>query len=144
MPPYALTADVRELARSVLPLEFSDPEILKEQLAAQARIWTVTKKTDWDNGDYQFEDIKKQEIKLAAIYVLEHYDVPQNYAALLTMWKQEVKDALNDIVESSPPDPAFDSDIIVVASDYESYPASLEDNPNATPYRSPDMSGTVI
>ena len=41
---YSNTLDVRQLARSILAIEFPDIEIQKEQLAAQARIWTVTKK----------------------------------------------------------------------------------------------------
>ena len=41
---------------------------------AQSKIWAVTRKTDWDAADAQFEFIKKLEIKQAAIYVLEHYN----------------------------------------------------------------------
>ena len=137
MPAYGLVIDVRQLARSVLVSEFPDTEIEKEQLAAQARIWTVTQKTDWDSADFQFEDIKKLETKLAAVYVLEHYHITAVMHEVLMAWKREIKDGLESIVASST-DPSIDLDVVVVASDYESYPLSLEDNPNATPYRSTD------
>ena len=138
MAPYGLTADVRELARSVLSADFSDAEILEEQTMAQSKIWTVTRKTDWDFNDPQYEYIKKLEIKQAAIYVLEHYNVAEIFP-LLQSWQSEI-DAGLGTVSSSISDPTMDEPIKVIASYYESYPAALDDNTDSTPYRSTNIS----
>ncbi len=138
MPPYSVTQDVRELARSVLVAEFPDAEILEEQLYAQSKIWAVTKKTDWDSLDPQFELIKKLEMKQAAIYVLEHYNVV-DILPVLESWKLEINEDLTAVIGSIS-DEALDDPIKVVASNYESYPLSLEDDDQAMPYRSTDIS----
>lgn len=134
MAPYSNTSDVRELARSVLVAEFPDTEILEEQLHAQSKIWTVTKKTDWDSLDPQYELIRKIETRLAAIYVLEHYNVI-DILPVLESWRMEIKEDFLSVSDSIT-DASLDEPITVVASKYESYPASLEDNANAQPYRS--------
>jgi hypothetical protein len=139
MPPYSNTQDVRELARSVLIAEFPDAEILEEQLYAQSKIWTVTKKTDWDVSDPQFEYIKKMEMKQAAIYVLEHYNVI-DILPIIEAWKEEIAADIETVVGSISDEAAQDEPIKVVASNYESYPLSLEDDPQAVPHRSTDIS----
>lgn len=131
---YSNTTDVRELARSVLVAEFSDAEILEEQLHAQSKIWAVTKKIDWDSGDPQFELIRKLETKQAAIYVLEHYNVV-DILPVLESWKIEIKEDFESIIGSIT-DASLDDPITVVASYYESYPLALEDDDQAMPYRS--------
>ena len=134
MPPYSNTSDVRELARSVLTAEFPDSEILEEQNHAQSKIWTITKKTDWDSLDPQYELIRKLETKQAAIYVLEHYNVI-DILPVLESWKLEIKEDLTSVVDSIS-DPSVDDPIKVVSSNYESYPLSLKDDDQAGPYRS--------
>lgn len=137
MPPYSNTSDVRELARSVLVAEFPDSEILEEQLHAQSRIWTVTRKTDWDSLDPQFELIRKLETKQAAIYVLEHYNIV-DILPVIQSWNAEIDKDLLSVVGSIT-DATLDEPITVVASNYESYPLSLEDDSNAQPYRSTNI-----
>jgi hypothetical protein len=131
---YSLTSDVRELARSVLPADFSDAEIQKEQYMAQSKIWAVTKKADWDAADPAYEFIKKMEIKQAAIYILEHYEAVE-IIPLLNSWQLEVDTGLKAVADSVS-DPSMDEPIKVIASNYESYPNSLNDNADSTPYRS--------
>jgi hypothetical protein len=135
---YSLTSDVRELARSVLPADFSDAEIQKEQTMAQSKIWAVTRKTDWDAADPAFEFIKKMEIKQAAIYILEHYNAVE-ILSLLNSWQLEVDTGLKTVADSIS-DPSLDEPIKVIASTYESYPAALEDDLDSTPYRSTNIS----
>lgn len=135
---YSTTADVRDLARKVLVNDFSDAEILKEQEAAQSYIHTITRKTDWDSDDTEYKFIVKIETKLAAVYVLEHYDA-RKYAEILAQWKQEVNDDIKTVIDSRS-DASLDNPIIVIASNYESYPAALEDDEDATPYRSTSVS----
>lgn len=135
---YSLTDDVRQLARSVLPADFSDAEIQKEQYMAQSKIWAVTKKADWDAADPAFEFIKKMEIKQAAIYILEHYEAVE-ILPLLNSWQLEVDTGLK-AVAASVSDPSMDEPIKVIASNYESYPNSLNDNADSTPYRSTNIS----
>ena len=69
--------------------------------------------------------------------MLEHYDMSSRQE-ILQQWKMEVKEGLEAVIGSSV-DPALDLDIIIVASKYESYPLSLQDDPNAQPYRSTDL-----
>lgn len=135
---YSLTDDVRQLARSVLAADFSDAEIQKEQLMAQSKIWAVTRKTDWDAADPQFEFIKKMEIKQAAIYVLEHYNAVE-ILPLLQSWQTEIDTGLKTVADSLT-DPSLDEPIKVISSYYESYPAALEDDLDSTPYRSTNIS----
>ena len=126
MPAYGNVDDVRELARSVLVVEFPDEEILEEQLSAQAKIWTVTKKADWDSNDVQFEYIKKLEIKQAAIYVLEHYNV-MDILPILESWQNEINTGLTEIV-SSIEDPSLeDVDLEISSKPYQTFPL----NPDA-------------
>lgn len=138
MPPYSTTSDVRELSRSVLVADFPDSEIIEEQLHAQSKIWSVTKKTDWDSSDPQYELIRKLETKQAAIYVLEHYNVI-DILPVLEAWKKEIAEDFGSIVGSIT-DPSLDEPIRVVASYYESYPLALEDDDQAIPYRSTNTS----
>ena len=126
MAPYGATSDVRELARSVLVVEFSDAEILEEQLSAQAKIWTVTKKSDWDSDDIQYEYIKKLEIKQAAIYVLEHYNII-DILPIIQNWQNEINTGLTEII-SSIEDPSIeDADLEITSKDYQTFPL----NPDA-------------
>lgn len=121
---YSTTSDVRELARSVLPADFSDSEILEEQTMAQAKIWTITKKIDWDSADFQYEYIKKLETKQAAIYVLEHYSVPE-IMPLLQAWQKEVTDGLTEIQDSIDDPSIEDPDLEISSKDYQTYPKNL-------------------
>ena len=134
---YSNTQDVRELARSLLVADFPDAEILEEQEAAQSKIHTITRKSNWTSTDIEYNFIKKLEQKQAAIYILEHYDT-STFDNVLQNWKIEIDEGLAKVVESRT-DESFDAPITVVSSNYDSYPLSLEDDDQAQPYRSSDI-----
>ena len=121
---YSITADVRELARSVLASEFPDNEILEEQTMAQSKIWTVTQKNDWNSTDYQFEYIKKLETKQAAIYVLEHYNVI-DIQPIIEMWQKQIDEGLKEITDTISTSPISEPDLEIASKDYETYPKNL-------------------
>jgi uncharacterized membrane protein YheB (UPF0754 family) len=131
---FSFVNDTRQLAKSILVADFSDAEIQKELDAATAKIYGLTQKSDWDSEDVQFEYINKLIIKQAAIWVLEHRDT-SSFDNILSLWKEEVNTGIT-LVGETITDPAQDVDIIVVASDYVSYPLALEDDDQAIPYRS--------
>ena len=131
---FNLVVDTRELARSILTADFSDAEIQKEVDAATAKIYGLTQKSDWDTDDVQYEYIQKLIVKQAAIWVLEHYDT-SSFDNILAVWNQEVSTGITGISDTIT-DATLDEDIVVVASDYTSYPLALEDNDQAVPYRS--------
>jgi hypothetical protein len=131
---FSFVSDTRQLARSILVADFSDAEIQKEVDAATAKIYALTQKSDWDVNDVQFEYINKLIIKQAAIWVLEHYDT-SSFDNILTAWTNEVNAGITGVAEGVT-DPSLDADIIVISSDYQSFPLSLEDNSESGPYRS--------
>lgn len=131
---FTFITDVRQLARSILVADFSEEEIQKEVDAATAKIYALTQKSDWDSGDVQFEYINKLIIKQAAIWVLEHYDT-STFDNILAAWTTEVNAGITGVSDTVT-DPSLDEDIIVIASSYDSYPLSLEDNSESGPYRS--------
>jgi len=134
---FNFITDVRQLARSILVADFSDAEIQKEVDAAQAKIYGLTQKSDWDVNDVQFEYINKLIVKQAAIWVLEHRDT-SSFDNILDKWSTEVNNGIIGISDTIT-DATLDVDIVVIASDYESYPLALEDDDQAVPYRSTDL-----
>jgi len=134
---FNFITDVRQLARSILVADFSDAEIQKEVDAAQAKIYGLTQKSDWDSGDVQFEYVNKLIVKQAAIWVLEHRDT-SSFDNILDKWSTEVNNGIIGISDTIT-DATLDVDIVVIASDYESYPLALEDDDQAVPYRSTDL-----
>ena len=130
------TASVRRLARNVLAADFNDPQIEKEQRAAFSKIGTKTGKFDWALPDPRFYDIQKLEEQQAASYVLQHYGSGKaEEMAMIQYWDGQVKDGLQEVVDEGT-DPESDKDVLIATSDYLSYPANREDDPNAMPYRS--------
>jgi hypothetical protein len=121
MAPYGDTSDVRALARSVLVADFSDAEILEEQIMAQSKIWTVTKKADWDTLDVQYPFIKKKEIQQAAIYVLQHYNVIE-IQPILELWQKEIDSDLLTIIDSVEDPSVEDADLEISSKPYQTYP----------------------
>jgi len=134
---FNFITDVRQLARSILVADFSDAEIQKEVDAAQAKIYGLTQKSDWDSGDVQLEYVNKLIVKQAAIWVLEHRDT-SSFDNILDKWSTEVNNGIIGISDTIT-DATLDVDIVVIASDYESYPLALEDDDQAIPYRSTDL-----
>lgn len=131
---FNLVIDTRELAKSILVEDFSDAEIQKEVDAATAKIYGLTQKSDWDTDDVQYQYIQKLIVKQAAIWVLEHYDT-SSFDNILASWSQEVATGITGISDTIT-DATLDEDIVVVASEYTSFPLNLENDPQGTPYRS--------
>jgi hypothetical protein len=69
----SLTAEVRELARSVVTADFSDDEIKHYQYMRYSQIRTLTDKDDWDTLDREYGTLQLVETKLAASDIIEHY-----------------------------------------------------------------------
>src|SRR4030095_3325046 len=108
--------------------------------AAYSDIIIQTHKSDWTITDNRFYKIQKIEQQLAAAYVLEYYgDGSLETLNMIAALRREANASLKTTVESGS-DVESDVAISIVASDYESYPASLYDDPfgyrGAMPYRS--------
>jgi hypothetical protein len=132
----SVTADVDKLARDVVTDDFDTPAVIKEQKAAYSKIYSATKK-DWDDSaDKRFPAVQKIEQQLAAAYLIQYYGSGSpDEIALMTELRVSAKDSLKEIIEESGDLTATDETLLIITSLFESYPASLEDNPNATPYR---------
>ena len=132
----SVTAKVRKLARARSTAQFSDPEIVHEQESAYAVIIIKTGKSNWSTADNRFPAIQKIEERLAAAYVVEHYGLgtPEELN-WIQFWTTQANADLDTLAEESI-DTEQDLNVIVDSSDYLSYPASLQDNSNALPYRS--------
>jgi hypothetical protein len=130
------TALVRRLARNVLAADFSDAQIVIEQKSAYAMIIIRTNKSDWAAADNRFPAIQKAEEQLAAKYILEHYGSGSaEELNWITYWDTQANGIISAVLESGT-DPEADKDILIAVSNYESYPANLEDDDFAHPYRS--------
>jgi hypothetical protein len=133
------TALVRRLARNVVTTDFTDPQIMIEQKAAYSYIVIKTNKSDWDTlalTDKRYAAVQKAEEQLAAKYILEHYGSgTAEEMNWISYWDTQANNILTAIIESSVTEEA-DIGTFIAVSNYESYPASLQDNPYATPYRS--------
>lgn len=133
----SITADVGKLARSVPTGDFDTNAIIKEQKAAYGKIVGDTHKATWQYpaDGQQFYAIQKIEQQLAAAYLLEYYGIGEEASGLHDSLIKQATDSLEDQIEEST-DPTVDEQLEIVASLNESYPASLQDDPNAVPYRS--------
>jgi hypothetical protein len=137
------TPEVRRLARSVVTPDFTDAQIVKQQKAAYSDIIIQTSKSNWfetgPEADNRFYKIQKIEQQLAAAYVLEYYGQgtigEMNTIAAL---RADANASLTKTVESGT-DVESDISISVTASDYESYPASLQDLTLVLPFWSASM-----
>ena len=140
---YATFAEVRPLVGNILSTEFADADITTECLAADSWINTKTQKSDWDSGDVQHNLIVKVANKKAAEFVLEHYG--PEYNDKINMLREECAALIADIVDNMPVEDVegLDESIIVVTSNYASYPLSLEDDSDATPYISTEEDYTI-
>ena len=135
----SVTSKVRKLARNVVTADFSDSDIVHEQEAAYANIIVSTNKSDWSASDNRFPAIQKIEEELAAAYILEHFGQgTAEELAWIQYWTAQATTSLTTIKENTT-DPEADNPIIVINSKYSSYPASLEDDENALPYRSTNI-----
>jgi len=139
----SITADVDKLARDVVAADFDDPAIIKEQKAAYAEIVIKTGKSDWASGDNRFPRVQKAEQQKAAAFIIEYFGsgTPEELAAIASL-RSDADSAIQAIIDNPTPadESTADTEIHLVTSLYGSFPASLEDDPNATPYRSTNNS----
>ncbi len=139
---YSTYQEVRPLVGNILNTEFDDSNITTECDAADSWINTKTQKSDWDSGDTQYKLIVKVANKKAAEFVLEHYG--SEFTDKVKDLREECAALITDIIDNMPAEDAgSDSNIIVLSSAYQSYPLSLEDDPEALPYISTTVNYTV-
>ena len=116
--------------------DFSDAQIIIEQEAAYGYIIIKTNKSDWVNTDNRFPAIQKAEAQLAAKYILEHYGSGSaEEMNWISYYDTQANNILTAILESGVTEEA-DIGTFIATSNYVSYPASLQDDSNAMPYRS--------
>ena len=89
----SITAEVRELARSVVTADFTDAEIIRYQYMRYSQIRTMTQKDDWYFQDREYGSLQLIETKLAASDLMEHYGTPQDVA----MWQAIRESALSEL-----------------------------------------------
>jgi hypothetical protein len=140
---YSTYAEVRPLVGNILDTEFDDTNITTECDAADSWINTKTQKSDWDSLDVQWKLIIKIANKKAAEFVLEHYG--SEYLEKVKDLRAECDALIKDVIDNLPADEAtgLDSDILVDSTDYQSYPLSLIDDPEAIPYISTTVSYSI-
>ena len=143
------TALVRRLARNVVPLDFTDPQIITEQKAAYSDIFIATQ-INWADTtnvtqpsinptystDARIASVRKRETQRAAQYILEHYGSGSaEELNWISYWNDQFEKGMASIKEGGV-DVESDIGTYIAVSDYGSYPGSLLDNPYAMPYRS--------
>jgi len=138
------TNQVDKLARSVIIAgDFTSPQVVKEQEAAYADIGIATGKWDWNALDKRFPGVQKIEQEYAAGYIIAYYGsgTPEELAASAALLAR-ADASLQRLVDNPTTDDesSADSEIRMAVSLFASYPASLQDDPNAMPYRSTNVS----
>jgi hypothetical protein len=91
----SITAEVRELAHSVVSADFTDDEIIRFQYMRYSGIRTDTDKDDWDANDREFGKLQLIETKLAASDIIEHYGTVNDIA----LWQAMRESALSELKE---------------------------------------------
>ena len=131
------TDQVRRLARDVVDDDFTDAQIQEYQYYAYSEIRTGTHKDDWDSGDREFGALQLLEMSRAAWWIKYHYGTDNDYSSMESQTNAFFTELKNIADNLSPEvDEALDENIHIITNDYVSYPAALEDNENAQPYRS--------
>jgi len=134
---------VDKLARDVVTADFDQTAIEKEMKAAYSHIIVKTGKSDWSSSDNRFYDVQKIEQERAASFIIEYFGSGSPEEIAMMQWLRSNSDKdLQDVVDNptAADESTADTEIHLVTSLYGSYPASLEDDPNATPYRSTNNS----
>jgi spherulation-specific family 4 protein len=91
----SITAEVKELARSVVTADFSDAEIQRYQYMRYSQIRTFTDKDDWATTDREYGALQLIETKLAASDIMEHYGTAQD----ITQWQAMRESALMELTK---------------------------------------------
>lgn len=92
----SVTQEVRELARSVVTVDFTDPEIIRYQYMRYSQIRTMTQNDNWVETDREFGALQLIETKLAASDIMEHYGTPQDVA----LWQAIRESALMELKQT--------------------------------------------
>jgi hypothetical protein len=92
----SITAEVRELARSVVTADFTPDEIIRYQYMRYSQIRTMTQKDDWTAQDREFGSLQLIETKLAASDIMEHYGTPQD----IGLWQAIRESALMELKQT--------------------------------------------
>ena len=92
----SITAEVRELARSVVTADFTNSEIIRYQYMRYSQIRTMTQKDDWTETDREFGSLQLIETKLAASDIMEHYGTPQD----IGLWQAIRESALMELKQT--------------------------------------------
>lgn len=133
MPHESVTADVREEAGNVLPIDFPDVEIVKEQEAAYAFLSSVV--GEYDATTQKIDAIRKLEQILAAYFIIRPY-APEKATAMYDLFTK-----LLETVQSGMAGAAADFDFNYSFTDYQSWPAAFNENPDTEvrPYKSTNV-----
>jgi hypothetical protein len=139
---YADVDDVRRAAGNILDTEFADADVTEEMDAADSWINTRTHKNDWAAGDIQFKLIVRIAKKKSVEFILEQYG--SEFESKVKDLREQAEGLMMDIEKNMPTAATgLDENILVDSTDYQSYPLSLQDDPNATPYVSTTVSYSI-
>lgn len=129
MPYYADTSDVREESGNILEIDFSDEEIVEEQEAAYDFISSVI--GEYDESHPKINGIEKIEIKLAASFVMDHFNQYKDKA------NEELTEAykLLEVLKGGLTGGAADITNLFSTTTYESYSAAMSEDPTQTVVR---------
>jgi hypothetical protein len=114
----SLTAEVRELARSVIVAEFTDDEIKRYQYMRYSQIRTLTDKDNWLPTDREYGALQLIETKLAASDIMEHYGTAQDIPIWQAMRDSATLGLTNTIANL---DTAISSSGIITETSYKSW-----------------------
>ena len=133
MPHVALESDVREECQNILPIDFPDPEIVKELDAAHNFIKLQIGPFDATHED--IDALKKIEIKLASCFVLAHF---RQFTDNKTSKCEEAKMLLESAKSGLAIAVGVDIEYKNASTSYESWPAAFQEDENtdARPYKS--------
>ena len=135
MPHFALVSDVRQESQNVIPDDFPDAEIEKEMDYAvsliQGRIGS------YDASNTRIDALKKIEILLASAFVLHHYKQFLELSQAKKTWAEEFLTAIEGSLTNIG-DGGVDAEYKMTITDYGSWPAAFQENPDTDvrPYKS--------
>lgn len=141
------TEEVKRLARNVVVEDFDTDQTISYQVKEYSNLKTWTHKNNWTTASDSFYAIQLQETRLAAADLVDHYGLGTQQqiqgakslrdAVQLDLWGKN-GDGQGGIIGNLTEEDQenIDEGIDVVSSFFGSYPAALQDDTNAVPYRS--------
>jgi hypothetical protein len=115
----SVTAEVRELARSVVNADFTDDEVIRFQYMRYSGIRTDTDRDLWIPTDREYGKLQLIETKLAASDIIEHYGTANDIAIWQAMRESALAE-LKDLVENMETSTGEESGSIL-QTDYKSW-----------------------